>query len=77
MGAICPTAVTDVIGVTKAAIDVYNTCTNLNSPFIMICQGGQECHEAIMMLRNQGIPAYPTAEQAVNAKIALYKDAQK
>ena len=43
----------------------------------MICQGGQECHEAIMMLRNQGIPAYPTAEQAVNAKIALYKDAQK
>ena len=28
------------------------------------------------MLRDHGIPAYPTAEQAVNAMIALYKYGQ-
>lgn len=77
LGAICPTAVTDVAGVTKAAIEVYESCKDLNKPFVMICQGGQECHDAIMMLRNHGIPAYPTAEQAVNAMIALYKYGQK
>lgn len=73
LGAICPTAVTDVIGVAKAAIEVYDSCKELNKPFIMICQGGAECHEAIMMLREHGIPAYKTAEQAVSAMVALRK----
>ena len=72
LGAICPTAVTDVLGVAKAAIEVYESTKKLNKPFIMICQGGQECHEAIKLLREHGIPAYPTAEQAVNAMVALY-----
>ncbi len=39
----------------------------------MICQGGEEWHHAIKLLRENGIPAYPTAEQAVNAMVALYK----
>ena len=73
LGAICPTAVTDVIGVAKAAIEVYESTKELNKPFIMICQGGEECHEAIKLLREHDIPAYPTAEQAVNAIVALYK----
>ena len=73
LGAICPTAVTDVIGVAKAAIEVYESTKELNKPFIMICQGGEECHEAIKLLREHDIPAYPTAEQAVNAMVALYK----
>lgn len=73
LGAICPTAVTDVIGVAKAAIEVYESTKELNKPFIMICQGGEECHEAIKLLREHNIPAYPTAEQAVNAMNALYK----
>ena len=77
LGAICPTAVTDVAGVCDAAIEVYEANKNLNKPFIMICQGGGECHEAIMKLRDHGIPAYPTAEQAVNAMVALYKFGQK
>jgi acyl-CoA synthetase (NDP forming) len=38
----------------------------------MECQGGEECQSAIMQLRDHGIPAYPTAEQAVNAMKALY-----
>ena len=73
LGAICPTAVTDVLGVAKAAIEVYKSTKKLNKPFLMICQGGEECHQAIKLLRENGIPAYPTAEQAVNAMVALYK----
>ena len=73
LGAICPTAVTDVLGTAKAAIEVYDSCKELGKPFIMICQGGEECREAIMLLRDHGIPAYPTAEQAVNAMVALYR----
>ena len=37
----------------------------------MECQGGFECREAIQKLRDNGIPAYATAEQAVNAMVAL------
>lgn len=73
LGAICPTAVTDVLGTAKAAIEVYESCKELNKPFLMICQGGEECRDAIMLLRDHGIPAYPTAEQAVNAMVALYR----
>lgn len=71
LGAICPTAVTDVLGVAKAAAEVYESTKGLAKPFIMICQGGAECREAIRFLRDHGIAAYPTAEQAVNAMVAL------
>lgn len=71
LGAICPTAVTDVPGIAKAAVRVANECASLKKPFVMICQGGQECQDAITYLRDAGIPAYATAEQAVNAMIAL------
>ncbi|MBQ0065224.1 MAG: acetyl-CoA synthetase, partial [Firmicutes bacterium] len=73
LGAICPTAVTDVAGVADAAIEVYEANKYLGKPFVMICQGGRECHDAIMKLRDHGIPAYATAEQAVNAVVALRK----
>ena len=73
LGAICPTAVTDVIGVAKVAIEVHRSTKELGKPFLMICQGGGECREAIRLLRDAGIPAYLTAEQAVNAMVALRK----
>lgn len=73
LGAICPTAVTDVIGVAKAAIEVHRSTKELGKPFLMICQGGGECREAIRMLRDAGIPTYLTAEQAVTAMVALRK----
>lgn len=73
LGAICPTAVTDVIGVAKAAVEVHRSTKELGKPFLMICQGGGECREAIRLLRDAGIPAYLTAEQAVNAMVALRK----
>lgn len=72
-GSICPTSVTDVPAVTDLYIDIYETYKYLGKPLIMECQGGEECHEAIMKLRDHGIPAYPTAEQGVNAIAALRK----
>lgn len=73
IGSICPTAVTDVPAVTDIVIEIYEEYKHLGKPFIMECQGGAECHEAIMKLRDHGIPAYPTPEQAVNAMVALRK----
>lgn len=72
-GSICPTSVTDVPAVTDIYIQIYDNYKYLGKPLIMECQGGEECHEAIMKLRKHGIPAYPTAEQAVNAIVALRK----
>lgn len=73
---ICPTAVTDVNQVADEVIAVYKKNKDLNKPVIMECQGGKECHDIILKLRDNGIPAYPTAEQAVNAITALYKYGQ-
>ncbi len=39
----------------------------------MELQGSYECNDAIIGLRAHGIPAYLTAEQAVNSIVALRK----
>lgn len=72
-GSICPTSVTDVDAVTDIYIDIYKKNKYLGKPFVMECQGGKECYDSIMKLRENGIPAYATAEQAVNAIVALRK----
>lgn len=76
LGSICPTAVTDVEAVTDVVIEIHEAFKHLHKPFVMECQGGEECQRAIMKLRDHGIPAYPTAEQAVNAMVALYRYGQ-
>ena len=76
LGSICPTAVTDVDAVVDVVIVIHDTYKHLGKPFIMECQGGEECQNAIMKLRDHGIPAYATAEQAVNAMVALHRYAQ-
>lgn len=73
---ICPSAVTDVPAVVDVAIEMYQSYKHLGKPFIMECQGGNECLEAIKKLRDNGIPAYATPEQAVNAIVALRKYAR-
>lgn len=73
---ICPTAVTDVEAVTRAFIDIHEENKHLGKPFVMEAQGGEECHKAIMELRDAGIPAYATPEQAVQALVALRKYAK-
>lgn len=73
---VCPTAVTDVPAITQTVIAVYENYKGRRKPFIMECQGGFECREAIQKLRDKGIPAYATAEQAVNAMVALRRYAE-
>ena len=73
---ISPSAVTDVPAIVDVVIEIHETYKHLGKPLIMECQGAQECHDAIMKLRDHGIPAYPTAEQAVNAMHALYEYGQ-
>lgn len=68
---VCPTAVTDVEAITDTVIEISKQYKNLGKPFIMECQGGNECRNAIMKLRDHGIPAFSTMEQAVNAMCAL------
>jgi len=72
-GSVCPTAVTDVPTITSVAIKAHEKYRHLGKPFVMELQGGYECNEAIIELRDHGIPAYPTAEQAVNGIVALRK----
>ena len=73
IGSVCPSAVTDVPAITSVAIMMHEKYRHLGKPFVMELQGGHECNEAIIELRAHGIPAYPTAEQGVNAFIALRK----
>jgi acyl-CoA synthetase (NDP forming) len=75
-GSVCPTAVTDVPAVTSIAVTTHEKYKHLGKPFVMELQGGYECNEAIIELRDHGIPAYPTAEQAVNSIVALRKYAR-
>ncbi len=72
-GSVCPTAVTDIPAITSVAITTHEKYRHLGKPFVMELQGGYECNEAIIELRDHGIPAYPTAEQAVNGIVALRK----
>lgn len=72
-GSICPTSITDVKAVAEIYKEIYTEYKHLGKPLIMECQGGEECNESIIYLREHGIPAYPTAEQAVNAIVALRK----
>jgi acyl-CoA synthetase (NDP forming) len=75
-GSVCPTAITDIPAITSVAITTHERFKHLGKPFIMELQGGHECNEAIIELRDHGIPAYPTPEQAVNAIVALRKYAR-
>ncbi len=70
---ICPTAMTDIGEISDIILEVYNTYKHLGKPFVMECQGGNECYDAIRKFRDAGVPAYPTAEQGVNAMVALRK----
>lgn len=72
-GSVCPTAITDVPAITSVAIQTHEKYRHLGKPFVMEFQGGFECNQAIIDLRDHGIAAYPTAEQAVNGIVALRK----
>lgn len=73
---ICPTAMTHLGKVADTILEVYHAHKHLGKPFVMECQGGNECFDAILKFRDAGVPAYATAEQGVNALVALRKYAK-
>jgi acyl-CoA synthetase (NDP forming) len=70
-GSVCPSAITDVPAIADVAAKLHEIHKHLGKAVIMECQGGPECNAAIARLRDHGIPAYPTPEQAVSAIVAL------
>jgi len=70
-GSVCPSAITNVPAIADVAVKVHELFKHMGKSFVMECQGGPECNAAIARLRDSGIPAYPTPEQAVGAVVAL------
>jgi acyl-CoA synthetase (NDP forming) len=70
-GSVCPSAITNVPAIADVALKVHELYKHLGKVFVMECQGGPECNAALARLRDAGIPAYPTPEQAVSAIVAL------
>ena len=75
-GSVCPSAITNVPVIADVALKVHELYKHLGKPFVMECQGGPECNAALARLRDHGIPAYPTPEQAVGAIVALRRYAE-
>ena len=80
LGSICPTAVTNVDAVVDVVIEVHDRYRRLGKPFIMECQGGEECpagdHEAARS-RYPGVSDGGTGGQCDGGVISLWSDAEK
>lgn len=68
----CQTAVLDPRDLAKIVIREYNE-SGRKKPLVVAIVGGIEAKEAIDMLNEEGIPAYPEPERAIKALAALYK----
>lgn len=68
----CQTAVLDPRDLAKLVIREYNE-SGRKKPLVVAIVGGIEAKEAIDMLNEEGIPAYPEPERAIKALSALYR----
>jgi len=68
----CQTAVLDPRDLAKIVIREYNE-SGRRKPLVVAIVGGIEAKEAIDMLNEEGIPAYPEPERAVKSLAALYR----
>ncbi len=68
----CQTAVLDPRDLAKIVIREYNE-SGRNKPLVVAIVGGIEAKEAIDMLNEEGIPAYPEPERAIKSLAALYR----
>ena len=68
----CQTAVLDPRELAEIIIREYNE-SGRKKPLVVAIVGGIEAKEAIDMLNENGIPAYPEPERAIKALSALYK----
>ncbi|WP_461866244.1 acetate--CoA ligase alpha subunit [Thermococcus sp.] len=68
----CQTAVLDPRDLAKVVIREYNE-SGRKKPLVVAIVGGIEAKEAIDILNEKGIPAYPEPERAIKALSALYR----
>lgn len=76
LGSICPTAVTNVDAVVDVVIEVHDRYRRLGKPFIMECQGGEECQRAIMKRAITVSRRIRQRNRRINAMVALYRYGQ-
>ncbi|MCD6189369.1 MAG: acetate--CoA ligase [Thermococcus sp.] len=68
----CQTAVLDPRDLAKVVIKEYEA-SGRKKPIVVAIVGGVEAKEAIDMLNENGIPAYPEPERAIKSLAALYR----
>ncbi len=68
----CQTAVLDPRDLAKIVIKEYEA-SGRKKPIVVAIVGGVEAKEAIDMLNENGIPAYPEPERAIKSLAALYR----
>jgi len=69
----CHTVITDPVGVASAIIRASKDAGGVTKPVVVSIIGGREAADAIKMLTQNKIPAYPTPERAASAMAAIYK----
>ncbi len=75
----CETAMTNPVEIGQAIKKAVDETGVKNRPIIVSMTGGTRCDEAMAWLVENGIPAYPAPDQAMNAMAALreYHDIRK
>ncbi|ASJ10987.1 acetyl CoA synthetase [Thermococcus sp. P6] len=68
----CQTAVLDPRDLARIVIREYNE-SGRKKPLVVAIVGGIEAKDAIDMLNEEGIPAYPEPERAIKSLAALYR----
>ncbi len=68
----CQTAVLDPRDLAKIVIEEYEA-SGRKKPLVVAIVGGIEAKEAIDILNEKGIPAYPEPERAIKSLSALYR----
>src|SRR5512146_617541 len=67
----CETAITNPVEIAQAVKKAIDDSGVKDRPVVVSMVGGTRCDEAMQWLVENGIPAYPTPDQAMNAMAAL------
>jgi len=70
----CETAVSDPIKIAEVVTEVFHTS---NKPITVTMIGGEKVSQAMALLKEHGVPAYPDTERAVSAMAALIRWAER
>ncbi len=72
----CETAITNPIEIAQATKKAVDDCEVKGKPVTVSMVGGVRCDEAMRWLVENGIPAYGSPDQAINAMAALHEYAE-